>query len=229
MQKGDEVGEQFLQDELIAQCHTSAAAVRTEPRKQVGNEPLAFFERLRCAVRQFAPPRCPLMQCACAAPGEHPGCAGDAGAEPVDPAVVAGSAAADDRVADEGAALLYLRFEEQPEVQRRDFAPREVRAGKQRNAQRTDGTGVGRDDDLAAGLPRHRRGQRVRRERHALAEDHLSHRPAAFDAVEVVLDDRVVEAGNDGVLGQTCPHGLVDDLCHEHRALLPQRNAFGRS
>ena len=124
--------------------------------------------------------------------------AADDGAKPVDAAVVAGAAAAVRRVADEGAPSAR-RCASRNRAGSSGARSRQasVRAGEQRDAERADRARVGRDDDLAAGLARHRGGQRVGGEGHALAEDHLADRAAALHAVQVVLDDRVVEAGDD--------------------------------
>ena len=84
------------------------------------------------------------------------------------------------------------------QVQRRVLLPSEVGACQQCDAEGADGAGVGRDDDFAARLARDRGGERVGGKGHALAEDDLADGAVAFYAVEVVLDDGVVEAGDDG-------------------------------
>ena len=65
----------------------------------------------------------------------------------------------------------------------------------QRNAERAGHPRARRHHHCAAGAPSHGGGERVRLERHPLAEDELAHRARAFDAVQVVLHDRVVDAG----------------------------------
>ena len=50
----------------------------------------------------------------------------------------------------------------------------------------------------------------------------------AFYAVEIVLDDGVVKAGDDGVLMDPGSDGLVDDLGHENGTMLAEGDALGR-
>ena len=125
-------------------------------------------------------------------------------------------------VADEGVLLLDPGVEEARagRATARAASSGSSLSGQQRDAERADGARVGRDDHLGAGLARHGRGQRVGGEGHALAEDDLADRAAALHAVQVVLDDRVVDAGDDRGCSTPRGHRLVDDLGHEDRAVL---------
>ena len=66
-----------------------------------------------------------------------------------------------------------------------------------------------------------------RRKGHALTKDDLADGAIAFYAVEIVLDDGVVKAGDNGVLMDPGSDGLVDDLGHENGTMLAERDALG--
>ena len=114
---------------------------------------------LRGAVGQLRAPGALVVQRAAAAPGEAAALAGDLRADAVDPAVVAGAAAALRRAADEGVLLRDLRVEEAREVDglARPSSSRSFER-QQRDAERADRARVRRHDDLdcRSGAPRRR-------------------------------------------------------------------------
>ncbi len=143
-----------------------------------------------------------------------------------DAAAVAGGSAARRGLADERVLRADARGQEPGQIQGEQSGQRKLPVGQQRDAKGAHRAGIRGDDHVAAGLPGDRRGKGVRRERHALAKDDLAHGAVALHAMQVILDDRVVEAGDDCALVDAGGHRVVDDFGHEHRAVLTERNAL---
>ena len=223
VQEGREERQHSLQGELVRQRHRAGARTRGQSRHQCLHQRLPLAERIGREVGQLALARALVVERAGAAPVEPLTMPADDSLDGIDAALVARAAAADGGPADEGLAGLDAGLEKTPDIHRRLSAPVGFLARQQRDAQRAHRAGIGRNDDFAAGLTRHRRRKRVRGERHALAENHRADRAVAFHAVQVILDDRIVETGNDLRLLHARGHRFVDDLGHEHGAMLAER------
>ncbi len=96
---------------------------------------------------------------------------------------------------------------------------------EERDAERADIARIGGNDDIGLGLPRDGGGERRRLKRHALAKYGISDRTVSFDAVEIVENDGIVNAGQDFGGSHARRDGFFDDLRHEYGAMLPQADA----
>ena len=187
---------------------------------------LTLAEGVRRAVWQLAAVGGPgVVERAMATPEEALLMARHAGLHAVDATLVAAAAAALGGLADERVFAEDLGRQEAVQFEAGHVREGQLPGGQEGDTQGPDGAGVRGHDDTPPGLSGHGRGQRVGPERHALAEDALADRSTALHAVQVVLDDGVIDARHDGLGGHAGGHGLIDDLGHEDRAVLAERDA----
>ena len=97
-----------------------------------------------------------------------------------------------------------------------------ITAREEGDALSADCTGIRRNDNFGASATRDGSSERVCRERHSLTEDDFTDSTGAFHAVEVILNDGVVDTGDDIFLSLACGNGFVDDFGHEDGAVLSQ-------
>jgi len=228
VEEGREEGEQSLQHELIRHRDAPPATSRRVFGGELSDQFLPLAEGVGRAVRQFALSRGSIVQGAPPAPSEDRLLPVNARPQPFDPATVPHPTTTGRRAANKAVLLLDPRGEEFQAIQRRKARGIQLSYRQQGDAQGADGTRIGGNKDLATRLARDRRGQGIGGERHSLAKNHLADRAVCLHPVQVVLDDGIVETGEDGGRGGAGSHGLVNNLGHEHRAVLPEGHAGWR-
>ena len=219
-QKRGEKRQHALERELVGDGDGFGPRRGPERGDQRGHQRLPLAERIGRQVGQLFLARALVVERAGAAPVEPLAAAGDHRVDGIDAAPVAGAAAAGFRVADERFLGLNPGVEKPLRVEDRVGLPLRFLAGEQGDAERADRAGIRRNDDFGPRLPRDRRRERIRGERHALAENHRTDGTVAFHAMQVILDDRIVKPGDDLALVAAGGHRLTDDFGHEHGAML---------
>ena len=220
---GEERNESF-EGEFLADGDEGSALVGGEVCDDVLDECVACAEGIWGEVWEFDATGSLVIEGASAAPCEAGFLSFEACEDAFDAAFVSGAAASLVGIADEVVLFDDFCAEESGHVEGFEVVVilYAIPPCEEGDALSSDGSWVWRYDDFASCTACDGSGEGVAGEWHALTEDDLSDGSASFDAVKVILDDGVVDSGDDLFLFFAGGDGLVDDFGHKDGAMLSE-------